>query len=100
MFTPSCVVGCPQAVFGDMGYGVDGNAVETRAQLDRAAGDYDWVLHVGDISYADDYFLHDPFKFGYEQVYDNYMNWMQNVTAVKVSVLPSLGGQRAIACQL
>jgi len=77
------------AIYGDLGYGVEGNAVETRAQLDRVAAEYDWVLHVGDIGYADDYYLHDPLTFGYEKVYDGYMNWIQNVSATKAyMVLP------------
>ena len=36
-----------------------------------------------DISYADDWFHHDPNTFGYETVYNNYMNWMQEFAASK-----------------
>jgi len=43
----------------------------------------------GDISYADDYFLHDPTGFGYESVYNSWMNWIQNMSSTKpYMVLP------------
>jgi hypothetical protein len=50
-------------MYGDLGYGVQGNAVATRQQLDRIYDKYDFVHHVGDVGYADDSFLHDPFHF-------------------------------------
>ena len=43
----SCRSTCVQAVYGDLGYGVPGNAIETRAQLDRVFNQYDITLHVG-----------------------------------------------------
>jgi hypothetical protein len=103
-------------MFGDMGYGENGHATATRNQLDRAYDNYDFVYLVGvravcacaclvctwrcpsslnhdcsvqDIGYADDAFLHTPFSFEYENVYNNYMNWMQNITSQKAfMVLP------------
>jgi hypothetical protein len=42
-----------------------------------------------DISYADVWYTHNDTIFGYETVLNGYMNWMQNVTAVKpYMVLP------------
>mmetsp|Transcript_1188 Transcript_1188/g.2355 ORF Transcript_1188/g.2355 Transcript_1188/m.2355 type:complete len:575 (-) Transcript_1188:542-2266(-) len=38
-----------------------------------------WLL--GDIGYADDALLHTPFKFRYEDIYNGYMTWMQELTA-------------------
>ena len=37
-----------------------------------------------DISYADDAYKHFPDVFSYETVYNDFMNWMQNITARKV----------------
>ena len=72
-----------------MGYGENGHATATRVQLDRAYDNYEWIYLVGDIGYADDAFLHTPFSFEYENVYNDYMNWMQNITAQKAfMVLP------------
>jgi hypothetical protein len=31
--------------------------------------------------YADDSFTHTPAKFSYEDAYNGYMNWFQNVSA-------------------
>ncbi len=42
----------PVAIFGDMGNGTLGNAMETHRQLLSMMGDFDFVLHAGDISYA------------------------------------------------
>lgn len=42
----------------------------------------DMVIHAGDIGYADDSFLHDPLHFTYENIYNGYMNWFQNVTSI------------------
>jgi len=38
---------------------------------------------LGDISYADDDFLHNPVQFNYENVWNGYMNWMQDIMATK-----------------
>jgi hypothetical protein len=71
-------------VFGDLGYGVEGHAVATRAELDRLFDSYAYILHVGDISYADDAYSHTPDVFSYETVYNEYMQSLQNVTSTKV----------------
>jgi hypothetical protein len=86
------------SVFGDMGYlgsverpmeikigGLVGNwsADGTRRTLEKLTSkrEIDFVWHVGDISYADDAFGHDILGFNYEEVYNGWMNWMQNVTS-------------------
>jgi hypothetical protein len=73
-----------QAIYGDMGFNKTGNAIETHHLLEQMMGEYDFVYHVGDISYADDWFHHDPNEFGYENVYNGYMNWMQPIVSAKV----------------
>jgi hypothetical protein len=47
----------------------------------KNSGQIEAVWHVGDIGYADDAFAHDPAKFLYEDAYNGYMNWLQNLTA-------------------
>lgn len=77
------------AIYGDMGFNKTGNAIETHHLLEQMMGEYDFVYHVGDISYADDWFHHDPNEFGYENVYNGYMNWMQPIVSAKpYMVLP------------
>lgn len=68
------------SVFGDWGYGTDGHAVDTLHALNTLTKDVDLVLHLGDISYADDGFLHDPAGFSYEAIYDGWMNWISNMS--------------------
>ena len=87
------------SIFGDMGYedstqrpmaiAVDGlvdtwSATYTRRTLEglKNAGDIDMVWHVGDIGYMDDAYAHDPLSFHYEDVYNGYMNWLQNLTSI------------------
>lgn len=44
------------------------------------------TIHAGDVGYADDSFAHAnkcALEFCYESVYDNYMEWMENVTDSK-----------------
>jgi hypothetical protein len=98
------------AVFGDMGYldsvarpvGVLGtkamagnwSAVFSRDTLEqwKNSGEIDMVWHVGDVGYADDAVFHTLktlVQFEYENAYNGYMNWMQNVTAaLPYHVLP------------
>lgn len=71
------------SVFGDWGYGANGNAFETRRQLEKIKNDVDLTWHLGDIGYADDAFLHDATGFEYENVYDGWMNWIENISATK-----------------
>ena len=47
-----------------------------------------------DISYADDAYKHFPDVFSYETVYNDFMNWMQNITARKVRALFTLPANR------
>lgn len=57
------------SIFGDWGYGENGHAVSTRRALETLKSQVDFFFHLGDISYADDAFLHDVTGFGYENVY-------------------------------
>eukprot|EP01062_Namystynia_karyoxenos_P037882 TRINITY_DN27551_c0_g1_i1.p1 TRINITY_DN27551_c0_g1~~TRINITY_DN27551_c0_g1_i1.p1 ORF type:complete len:468 (+),score=153.79 TRINITY_DN27551_c0_g1_i1:85-1404(+) len=88
-------------IFGDMGYlgsaerpmsivahGLERNwsAEPSRRTMEilKDSGAIDWVWHVGDIAYADDAFSHKGciVRNCYEDVYNGFMNWMQNVSAV------------------
>jgi len=86
------------AVFGDMGW-EDSNqrpmwitlhglekkwsATLSRATLEKWKDDksIDFIWHVGDIGYMDDSFAHSPLRFTYEESYNGYMNWLQNLTS-------------------
>ena len=39
------------------------------------------IWHVGDIDYIDDAFAHEPLHFVYEEAYNGYMNWLENLTS-------------------
>ena len=71
------------SIFGDWGYGARAHAFNTRQALEKIKAEVEFVFHVGDLSYADDAFLHTPFKFAYEEVYDNWMNWIENISDSK-----------------
>eukprot|EP01138_Halocafeteria_seosinensis_P004146 gb/GECG01004239.1/.p1 GENE.gb/GECG01004239.1/~~gb/GECG01004239.1/.p1 ORF type:complete len:487 (+),score=45.07 gb/GECG01004239.1/:1-1461(+) len=72
-------------VYGDMGVY---NSDNTRGAVNRRYKEYEWIWHLGDIGYADDAFLH-HITFYYEKIWNQYMNWMQNVSAYKpYMVLP------------
>lgn len=97
------------AAFGDLGY-EDSNkrptrinafdmvknwsASVTRGRLEALKDDIDLVWHLGDIGYADDAFAHHPFSFVYEDVYNGFMNWMQNVSAT-VPYMVSVGNHES-----
>jgi len=88
------------SVFGDMGYedsaqrpmlihGIDG-LVETwsaqfslnRLETMQAAGQFDWVWHLGDIGYMDDSFAHSiGVELSYDEAYNGYANWIQKLTS-------------------
>jgi len=96
------------SIFGDMGYldseqrpmliALDGlekvwSATYTRETLEtlknEEAIDFVWLL--GDIGYIDDSFSHtgSVVHFTYEETYDGYMQWMQNISAtMPLMVLP------------
>ena len=61
------------------------SAVPTRQRLEQMKdeGALDMIWHVGDIGYIDDAFAHDPLRFMYEDAYDGYMGWLQNLSATK-----------------
>jgi len=89
------------AIFGDMGWldanerpslvdccGLKSNwsASFSRQVLEDWKNDksIDFVWHLGDIGYADDAFgkeSADAVKFLYEEVYNGYMDWVQNLTS-------------------
>lgn len=58
------------AILGDMSMY---NSNNTFADLARIAPSLDWIWHVGDISYADDGFLHDPLVDNYDATWDSFM---------------------------
>lgn len=86
------------SVWGDMGWlgsterpvkvAADGlkknwTAVPTRSKIEsmKNSGKIDFVWHVGDIAYADDAFASEPLRFNYENVYNGFMEWFQNVSS-------------------
>ena len=64
------------AMYGDMGVT---NSEETMQRLDERKSAYDFVYHVGDIGYADDYGLLGRNK-DYEQVYNEWAERMEPIT--------------------
>lgn len=87
------------AVFGDWGYlgskergpsipsgGLQANwsAVPVRDLLETLKNNQsiDLLVLSGDISYSDDGFGEHPLEFTYENIYDGWMNWIQNISAV------------------
>ena len=62
------------SILGDWGYGVDGHAVSTRKAFETLKSRVDFFFHLGDISYADDAFLHDVTGFQYENVYSGLLS--------------------------
>lgn len=72
-------------VIGDMGTHENGHAVDSKKRIDALLDSVDLSTIVGDIAYADDAFMHKantPY-FTYEAVYDQYMEWMENVMSTK-----------------
>jgi len=94
------------SVFGDLGYldskqrpmevvfsylEKDWSAMETRRQIEKlhSVGAIDFIWHIGDISYADDSFDSSPESFTYEDVYNGYMRWFENISnTIPYMVLP------------
>lgn len=65
------------------------NSAETISRIAQLAPSADLLLWSGDICYADDAFLHDPFVFGYETVWNECMTSIANFTAsVPLQVAP------------
>jgi acid phosphatase type 7 len=62
----------------------DWSATFTRIALEelKNRNAIDMIFHAGDIGYADDSFLLDPLHFTYEEVYNGYLNWFQNITTI------------------
>eukprot|EP01060_Flectonema_neradi_P040331 TRINITY_DN914_c0_g2_i1.p1 TRINITY_DN914_c0_g2~~TRINITY_DN914_c0_g2_i1.p1 ORF type:complete len:455 (+),score=120.35 TRINITY_DN914_c0_g2_i1:59-1423(+) len=99
------------SIFGDMGWlgskqrpmiikadGLEKNwtAVPTRVQQEKLFrnGDIDMVWHLGDIAYADDAFAHDVVGGLYEDCYNGYVNWMQNISSA-VPYMVSVGNHES-----
>lgn len=59
------------AIIGDMG--TDSQSEATMGALSRVSPLVDFILHVGDIAYADDGFLSRPMIFTYERTWNRYM---------------------------
>ena len=78
-------------VWGDMGAG--NCSVETRAMLRKFDDQIDFVWHLGDIAYQDDYLFLD---FAYERVLDEYMDSMSFLSQTRpYMVLP---GNHEVDC--
>lgn len=75
------------ALIADMG---NWNSNNTFVDLGRVTPDIDVILQAGDISYADDAFLHDPLVFGYEAAWNTYMQRISDVATTwkPLMVLP------------
>ena len=87
------------SAFGDMGYldstrrplelpPVAGlvrhwSAQYSRNQLEilKDTRQIDFVWNLGDVAYADDSYAHKLFSFDYENTYNGYMDWMQNLSS-------------------
>lgn len=83
------------SVFGDWGYGENGNAITTKRALDEIVTDADFVWHLGDIAYADDAFLHDITGFEYENIYDAWMNWIQENITTSTPYMVAVGNHES-----
>jgi len=69
---------------GDQGTQEAGQGTKTRTRLEALKASTDMTVHVGDIGYADDSFIHPVLfpdcvaSFCYEAVFDRYMDWMES----------------------
>lgn len=72
-------------VVADMGTGSNGKALTSQDRMNKLVGSSDMTLHMGDIGYADDAFLHGACVgfFCYEAVYDQFFVQMKDVMASK-----------------
>eukprot|EP01035_Chromulina_nebulosa_P020343 gene20343-26406_t len=81
------------AVFADLG---SVNGQYTISLVESMKEDIDLVWHGGDVSYADDSFLHKGclFKFCYEEAWDTYMNEIQS-WAAQLPYMVAVGNHEA-----
>jgi len=72
-------------IVADMGFGANGQAIQSRHRMEAVKRSTNLTIHAGDIGYADDSFLHTSCsaEFCYESIYDKYMEWIENVTDTK-----------------
>ncbi|CAM9537839.1 unnamed protein product [Scytosiphon promiscuus] len=82
------------AVVGDMGL-VNAGATFDRLHQLVEDDEIDFVLHLGDIGYADDAFLERPWSFGYEDKWDAFMRRASHVFAAKVPYMVVPGNHEA-----
>jgi len=99
------------SIFGDMGYAdsserpmlitIDGLVKDWSATFSRKTLEalkdkkaIDWIWHLGDIGYIDDAYAHNPVKFVYENTYNTYMNWLQNLTS-SIAYMVSVGNHES-----
>ncbi|CAB1116156.1 unnamed protein product [Ectocarpus sp. CCAP 1310/34] len=82
------------AVVGDLGL-VNGGATFDRLHRLVEDGEVDFVLHLGDIGYADDAFLERPWSFGYEDKWDAFMRRASHEFAAKVPYMVVPGNHEA-----
>jgi hypothetical protein len=69
-------------VVADMGYTSGAYSADTRNRMEMVKASTDLTLHAGDVAYADDSFILPSCWLGfcYEDTYDNYMDWLENVS--------------------
>lgn len=66
------------AIFGDMGLYESESTVELLKSVD-----VDMYMHVGDVSYADNWLIHNLATFGYEKVWNDFLNVIMPFAANK-----------------
>ena len=76
----------PMGVLGSITMSGNWSATFSRQLLEKMNNNHeiDLVFHVGDVGYADDAVFHSMktfVQFEYEDAYNGYMNWMQNITS-------------------
>jgi acid phosphatase type 7 len=76
----------PMRKLGDITMEGNWSAVFSRNLMEqwKDNGEVDMFYHVGDVGYADDAVFHSlatAVQFEYEDAYNGYMNWIENVTA-------------------
>eukprot|EP00752_Nemacystus_decipiens_P007708 g6891.t1 len=82
------------AVVGDMGL-VNAGATFDRLHQLVDDNEIDFILHLGDIGYADDSFLERPWSFGFEDKWDAFMRRTSHEFASKVPYMVVPGNHEA-----
>lgn len=76
----------PMGILGSVTMEQNWSAVFSRELMEdlKNKNEVDMVFHVGDVGYADDAVFHSietAVQFLYEDAYNDYMDWMQNITS-------------------